>query len=216
MILFGNVISIKNVVNILFTISLIYFSYLMVLITLQYIPIHFDVAFLRIKQYEIQFLHYKIAFFTHVYTSIFVLILAIFQLQNWIRVRYSSLHKYAGKLYVLLILLFSAPSGLVMGYYANGGLYAQISFVLLSILWFYFTFKGYQYAKQNNWQLHQNYMFRSIALTFSAISLRLFKWIIASFFHLPPMDIYVIIAWLGWVVNLIIVEVIIYRKDIKY
>lgn len=216
MILFGNVSSIKTVVNILFTILIIYFSYLMVLITLQYIPIHFDVAFLRIKQDEIQFLHYKIAFFTHVYTSIFVLILAIFQLQNWIRIRFSTFHKYAGWLYVLLILLFSAPSGLIMGYYANGGLYAQISFVLLSILWFYFTLKGYQYAKQKTWILHQNYMFRSIALTFSAISLRLFKWIIASFLHLPPMDIYVIIAWLGWGVNLIIVEVIIYRKDIKH
>ncbi|MEY5049649.1 MAG: hypothetical protein RLZZ175_3008 [Bacteroidota bacterium] len=120
------------------------------------------------------------------------------------------------RLYVLLILLFSAPSGLIMGYCANGGVLAQISFVLLSILWFYFTFKGYQYAKQNNWLLHQNYLFRSIALTFSAISLRLFKLIIASFFHLQPMDIYVIIAWLGWVANLIIVEVIIYRKDIKH
>jgi hypothetical protein len=44
----------------------------------------------------------------------------------------------------------------------------------------------------------------SYALTLSAISLRLFKWIIAVFWQLPPMDIYKLVVWLGWIINLIV------------
>lgn len=55
--------------------SYFYFSFLLLLITLQYIPYNTDVAFLRIKQDEIALDYYKVAFFTHVYTSIFLMIL---------------------------------------------------------------------------------------------------------------------------------------------
>ena len=49
-------------------------------------------------------------------------------------------------------------------------------------------------------------MIRSYALTLSAISLRLFKWIIVFIWAPPPMDTYRIVAWLGWVFNLVLVE----------
>jgi hypothetical protein len=55
-------------------------------------------------------------------------------------------------------------------------------------------------------------MIRSYALTLSAISLRLFKYIIVFIWHPLPMDTYRIVAWLGWVVNLIIAEIIIHKK----
>lgn len=55
-------------------------------------------------------------------------------------------------------------------------------------------------------------MYRSYALTLSAISLRLFKWIIAGTLALPPMDTYQIVAWAGWIVNWMIVELIIIRN----
>ena len=191
--------------------ALLYFSYLMVLITIQYVPVDFDVAFLRIKQDEIKLLHYQIAFFTHVYTSIFVLLLGMFQFSDYVRRRYSSLHRSAGKLYIALILLLAGPSGLIMGYYANGGIPGRISFCLLAVLWMVFTYKAYMYARKKDWKKHKNYMYRSYALTLSAISLRLFKWLIVSVFALPPMDTYVIVSWLGWVFNLLIAEYIIYK-----
>lgn len=215
MTLFGIAISWKNIVSLICFISLAYFSYLMVLITLQYVPIKLDVAFLRIKPDEISQLHYQIAFFSHVYSSIFVLILGIFQFSAFIRTQYTHLHKAIGKFYIALILFLAGPSGLVMGYYANGGLLAKISFCLLAVLWIVFTYKAYKHAINKNWEKHKNFMFRSYALTLSAISLRLFKWIIVTLFELPPMDTYIIVAWLGWVLNLVIVELLIIYKRPK-
>jgi len=58
---------------------------------------------------------------------------------------------------------------------------------------------------------HQAWMIRSFALAMSAITLRGWKYLIVYFFHPRPMDVYMIVAWLGWVLNLLIAEIIIYK-----
>jgi len=189
-----------------------YFSYLLLLITLQYIPYHTDVAFLRIKQEVIVLNHYKFAFFTHVYSSIFLMILGAFQFSNFIQRKYTKLHRISGKLYVGILLLLSGPSGLIMSYYANGGFYAQVSFVLLSLFWMVFTFLSWFFILKKDVIKHQKFAMRSFALTLSAISLRLFKFLLVFFFEPFPMDAYRMAAWSGWIFNLLVVELIIYFK----
>ena len=49
-------------------------------------------------------------------------------------------------------------------------------------------------------------MYRSYALTLSAITLRAWKWLIINVFETAPMDTYKIVAWLGWVLNLLVIE----------
>jgi len=189
-----------------------YFSYLLLLITLQYIPYHTDVAFLRIKQEVIILNHYKFAFFTHVYTSIFLMLLGALQFSNYIQKKYIKLHRISGRLYVGILLLLSGPSGLVMSYYANGGLLAQVSFLLLSTFWILFTFLSFYFILKKQIIKHQKFAIRSFALTLSAISLRLFKYLFVFFFEPLPMDAYRIAAWSGWTFNLLVAEIIIYYK----
>ncbi|MEM6800044.1 MAG: DUF2306 domain-containing protein [Bacteroidota bacterium] len=180
-------------------------------ISLQYIPFDTDVAFLRIKQDYIELSHYKLAFFTHVYSSFFCLLAAFTQFSPYVRKRLPQVHRQAGWLYALSILVFAAPSGFVIGIYANGGLGSQIAFCLLAILWIYFTAKAIWAIKNRNIMEHRYFMIRSFALTLSAITLRAWKYIIVAIFHPRPMDVYQIVAWLGWVLNLILAEYIIYR-----
>ena len=185
---------------------LAYFTGLMVLISWQYVPFRLDVAFLNMKQQVIGRWYYQAAFFAHVYTSIWVLIAGIPQFSDYFRCRYPSAHKVIGYLYVLLLLLVAAPSGLVMAWYANGGISSQVSFVLQAVLWFVFTYLAYRYAIEGSWEKHRRFMIRSYALTLSAISLRLFKWVIVATLAPPPMDTYKVVAWAGWVANLVIAE----------
>ena len=189
-----------------------YFSYLLLLITLQYIPYHTDVAFLRIKQDVIVFNHYKVAFFTHVYTSIFLMVFGAIQFSKYIQKKYVKLHRVSGRLYVGILLLLSGPSGLIMSYYANGGLVAQVSFLLLSSFWMLFTFLSFYFILKRQVIKHQKFAIRSFALTLSAISLRLFKYLLVLFFEPFPMDAYRIAAWSGWTFNLLLAEIIIYYK----
>lgn len=189
-----------------------FFCYLMAEITMQYIPINTDVAFLRIKQEYVVRTHYSVAFFIHVFTSVFVLIAGFTQFSKYIRRHYFQIHKYSGWLYVIATLLFAAPSGLIIGIYANGGFWSRIGFCLLAVLWFVFTLVAMLRLKQKNIVAHQQWMLRSFALAMSAITLRAWKYIIVALFHPPPMDVYRVVAWLGWVLNLVIVEIYIYWK----
>jgi len=55
-------------------------------------------------------------------------------------------------------------------------------------------------------------MYRSFALTLSAITLRLWKVILVYLFQPAPMDVYQIIAWLGWIPNIILIELYLFKK----
>lgn len=183
-------------------------------ITLQYIPVQYDVAFLRIKQNVIYKTHYQLAFFTYVFSSMFALIAGFTQFSNKIRLQYSSVHKIMGYIYFISILIFSAPSGLIMAYYANGGFSSQISFIILALLWWIFTFLAVWFVLKKNFKKHEIFIYLSYALTLSAITLRLWKYAIANTLAPAPMDLYRIVAWLGWIPNLLIAIFIIYKKNI--
>lgn len=211
-------LSAKRNISLFFTVLLIigfaYFFWLMLTITLEYIPVNPKVSFLMIKQTEVeQRPEYLYFFYTHVYTSIFVLLsgfLAIIRKDFGLK----SFHRNMGKVYIFLILLLAAPSGLYMGFFANGGLLSKISFIILGFLWWFSTFKAYQLARQKKFKEHKQWMWRSFAFTLSAITLRMWKVIIVYLFHPNPMDVYQIIAWLGWIPNILLVEYLITKKQI--
>ena len=204
-------ITAKNLFRVFWYGLILYLSYLMVLITLQYIPFKSDAAFLRIKDDVIGLWYYKLAFIGHVYTSIFILFAGIIQFIPFIQIQYPQIHRITGRVYAFMILLISGPCGLIMGYYANGAWISQISFCLLACLWMIFTFKGVEKVLVRSITEHRIWMIRSYALTLSALSLRLWKWIMVGIFQPRPMDVYHIVSWLGWVGNLLIAEIIIYR-----
>lgn len=191
-----------------------YFFWLMLNITLEYIPFDPNVSFLMIKQTEVQDRpEYLPFFYTHVYTSIFVLFsgfLAILRKDFGIK----NFHRNIGKVYIFLILILAAPSGIYMGFFANGGFLSKISFVILGFLWWFSTYKAYLCARQKRFKEHKQWMWRSFAFTLSALTLRIWKVIIVYLFHPNPMDVYQIIAWLGWIPNILLIEYLIAKKHI--
>lgn len=209
-------LSFKNILWIILVIIAAYFCYLMTLITVQYIPYSLEAAFLALKTDEIKLSYYRVSFFTHVYTSLFVLIIGFIQFSKPLRKTLPKVHRFAGKTYIALILLLAAPSGLIMGIHGNGGFYSQVSFCIQAILWFVFTWLAYSSIKKGKTSLHRNYTMLSFSLTLSAISLRLFKWLIVGIWSLPPMDTYKIVVWIGWLFNLAIAFLIILYSRSKY
>lgn len=191
---------------------LVIFSLLMLDITLQYLPIDLDVAFLRIKQEAVALPYYRIAFFIHVFTSMFALAAGFTQFSRRFRSGNAVIHRNIGKLYFYVVVFLSGPTGLIMAYHANGGLYSQIGFSLLAILWITTTAIAVYYISKGNVVEHRRWMIRSYALTLSAITLRLWKWGIVLAFEPKPMDVYRIVAWLGWVLNVLVAEIIIGRR----
>lgn len=162
-------------------------------------------GFLLTKSPSVRYSLYLPAFYVHIVTGSIVLITGVFQLSERLRARYPAWHRTLGKIYVMVLLIFTAPSGLIMSFYANGGWSAQVGFGLLATLWWLFTGRGFQLALQKQWPRHREFMLRSYALTFSAVTLRLYSF----FFALAGLRgefIYNIIVWLCWVPSLLVVE----------
>lgn len=192
-----------------------FLSYLLIDISLQYIPYDTDVAFLRIKQDVINVPFYKLAFFTHVYTAVFVIPAGFTQFSGFIRNNFPRVHKYTGWVYTIVVVCLAGPAGFYMGLFANGGVSSQVAFCLLAILWIYFTSVAIVKVIRGDIKSHREFLIRSFALTLSALTLRAWKFLLVFLFQPRPMDVYEIVAWLGWIPNLIIAELIV-RKYIKF
>ena len=204
--------SLKRYVYYALLLTLAFFLYLMIEITIPYFQLRDDVAFLRIKQVVLDNRVWKMAFYIHVFSACFSLLAGFTQFSNQLRNRQPNLHRWMGYMYVTVILGLAGPSGLVMSIYANGGFYSQIAFTSLSILWILFTARGVVEIKKGNMVNHQKFLLRSYALTLSAITLRLWKLGLALTLQPQPMDLYRWVAWLGWVPNLLLIELYIITR----
>jgi len=171
-----------------------------------------DVQFLALKQAYIHNMVWKTAFYIHVFSAVVALLAGFTQFSSQLLRDNPQVHRLIGKIYVANILFINFPAGLIMGIYANGGLPGKTAFLILDVLWFAFTLKAFLCAKNKRFVDHKNYMIRSYALTFSAITLRTWKLILSNLFTIDLAELYVIDAWLGFVPNLIIAEIII-RKN---
>lgn len=192
-----------------------YCCYLMAGIMLQYVPFHSDTAFLGIKQQYIDLPYYLPAFFVHVFATILVLPAGLTQFSKWLLAHYPTVHRTVGWTYVAVTLCLAAPSGFIIGVHANGGPSSQLAFTLLAVLWFWFTLQALRHARGRNLRQHRFYMYRSFALTLSAVTLRAWKYLIVYLLHPRPMDVYMVVAWLGWVLNLAVAEFIIHKQQSK-
>ncbi|UZR93297.1 DUF2306 domain-containing protein [Chondrinema litorale] len=182
---------------------------LILLKSLDYIEPDFTRGFLIDKQEVFHF--YKFPLFAHMFASPVVLLTGIIQFV-WPQ---NKLHKPLGWLYVLLVILFAAPSGFLMSFYAIGGILSTISFGILSLLWIYFTYKAFRFAVKQNIVKHQQYMARSFILTNSAVLLRIFSYINNHFKLSDSLDSYILISWLSWLPWILIYELILYSKTKK-
>lgn len=189
-----------------------FFSFLMLEITLRYIPASSTASFLQIKQTEVGgYWYYLPVFYIHVYTSMCCLAAGFTQFNAYLLRRRKTVHRTMGYVYAAVVLFFSAPTGFIMGLHANGGWVAVCFFTTLSVLWWWVTLQAIRAAKNRDFRQHRFMMIRSYALTLSAVTLRLWKWTLVQLFHPAPMDVYVIVAGLGWIPNWFCAEYIIYK-----
>lgn len=194
-----------------------YFSWQMYRIVWPYTSGAWDIDFLLTKQMIIHLDHYRFAFYGHIYSSLIVLVSGAFLFSTEVLRRWPQVHRLIGKFYVGLVLGLSAPTALIMGFYANGGWPAALSFIILAPLWWYTTWMGYRTIRNRNVQAHRRWMLRSYALTFSAVTLRGAQMLLGQFLELDPTFQYVLVSWGSWLLNLALIEGYIYcRKNRAY
>jgi len=190
-----------------------YFAFFWVLILcagtfVQYWDFNHDSYFLHIKEAAVKSGWYLPAFYCHIIGSSVILLAGFFQFSKKVY-NNKALHRALGKLYVFGVLFFAAPGAYVMTLFINRGTGVFISFLLQNTLWVVFTLAAFLLVKSGRIDDHIKMMNRSYALAFGAVTLRFYIWLFTVLgngvnFH----NNYLIIAFLSWVPNLILAEVI--------
>lgn len=203
-------ISLKNTKS-LIGYFLVYFilcvaTFLMLRTITSYATFRTDTGFLAFKQEYIHITLWKTAFYIHVFSAVFALMAGFTQFSNEFLQNNRKAHRLIGRLYAWNILVINFPAGLIMAFYANGHLPSRIAFFILDILWFVFTATAVIAVRKGDIGRHRRFMIRSYALTFSAITLRTWKFILSRSFHIDPLHLYMIDAWMGFVPNLLLAE----------
>ena len=151
---------------------------------------------------------WRFGFYTHILLGGLALLSGCTQFLPKLRQKRLALHRSLGKVYVASVLL-SGCAGFGIAFAASGGLMGQLGFGTLSILWLFTTVQAFQAIRKRNISQHQNWMTRSYALCFAAVTLRLWLPIFLGAFGMSFDVAYPIIAWLCWVPNLAVAELII-------
>jgi len=151
--------------------------------------------------------------YIHIFTAIFALIIGPFQLfmkptndrKRW--------HRLLGYGYVLSITV----SGIVSVYlslFATGGWIAGLGFMSLDVLWVATTLTATRKIMAKDIQAHKAWMLRSYALTFAAVTLRIWLAPLALLFGDFEAG-FRVVAWVCWIPNLIVIEAVISRMRLR-
>ena len=164
----------------------------------------------------VQLLHnpvWKSFFYVHISFGGLALLTGWSQFSDKWRRRNLNLHRWMGRIYVVAVLL-SGTAGFYIAYFATGGIISVLGFGLLAMCWLYTDVKAYLTIMKTDVPSHKKWMIRNYALTFAAVTLRIWlPLMMLPFFHLEFLQAYHIVAWLCWVPNLVIAETLIINRN---
>lgn len=130
------------------------------------------------------------------------LLLAPLQLGTGLRRAVPRLHRLGGGVYIGAVLI-GGLGALSMARHSQGP--TGLPFATLATLWLLFTGLGLRHAIAGHIDAHRRWMARSIALTASAVTLRLIL-AVGLVAQLPMGAVYTFSAWACWIVNLAVCE----------
>lgn len=151
------------------------------------------------------------AFYIHITFGSIAMLTGWTQFSQKIRDRHLNTHRTLGKIYVGAVVL-SSTAGFYIAMFASGGITGVLGFGSLALAWLFTVLIAYTRILKRDIKQHENWMIRNYALTFAAVTLRIYLPLATQLFHIDFIAAYRVISWLCWVPNLIVAEMIINKR----
>lgn len=198
-----------------FWLPIIFFSLLLIRNTIPYFSFSKDFSF--IEERAVLFLKpvYSFSFYIHIFAGMFCIGTALLQFSSYILKKRKAIHVWSGRIYVIVVLLLGAPTGMYMSFFAKGGIAEKTLFMFMAVTWFFFTLLGLTSILQKQVIAHKNWMIRSYAMAMTAVTFRIY-YIILYLFDVELTQNYEVSLWISVIGNMLFAEYIIWRKSKKY
>lgn len=143
--------------------------------------------------------------YPHVLIGSIALALGPFQFRRNLLLRRRALHRRLGTVYVVCAAL-TGIVGAYMALYSFGGLTTHLGFGILGALTVTCTVFAYIRIRARDVAAHREWMIRSFALIFAAVTLRIWLPLLVTAYKGDFGPAYAIVSWLCWVPNILLAE----------
>ncbi len=199
----------------IFWLPVAFFSLLLIYNTLPYFS--FNPHFIFIEERSLLFQNgvYTTCFYIHIAAGSICIATALIQFSRYILKKPKAIHRISGKVYVMVVLVLGAPTGLYMSFFAKGSFWERSLFLFMASWWFITTFYGLTTIQKRNIVAHKIWMMRSYAMAMTAVTFRVYH---IAFFLLGwgHLENYEISLWISVIGNMLLTELIIYRQSRNY
>ena len=179
---------------------LLFLAVLMALIGLRYFVYGSAAYFPRQREvYEAR----TFGLLVHIGAMMLAVVAGLFQFLRSLRERHFAFHRALGRVYVAGALV-GALGGLYMAQFSASGAVSDVGFLLLGFGVLIATTYALVRIRTGNVQSHREWMTRSYALIFGAVTLRLYLPFLEAAFG--EQVGYAVVAWACWVPNLVVAE----------
>lgn len=156
---------------------------------------------------------HPVGIYTHVFASAVALALGPLQFSQRLRTARPRLHRLSGRVYLGVGVLFGGLAGLYMSLHAFGGMVSRLGFGCLATAWLVTGLLAFLAIRRHDVAAHRRWMVRNFALTFAAVTLRVYL-PTAMATRIPFELAYPAIAWLCWLPNLLLAEALFNRARV--
>jgi hypothetical protein len=199
----------------LFWLPVIFFSLLLVYNTIPYFSFSSEFSFIEERVLLFAKPLYWWCFYVHIFAGMWCISTALLQFSSWILKKRKKIHIWSGKIYVFVVLILGAPTGMYMSFFAKGSMAERMLFMFMAMTWFITTVRGLQAVHQRNIISHKNWMIRSYTMAMTAVTFRIYH-IIFYLLEWDHMNNYEVSLWISVVGNILAAEYIIWRRSKQY
>ncbi len=151
---------------------------------------------------------WRVGFYSHIIGGGVALFVGWSQFVKSWRVKYVSLHRWLGKIYLFSVLV-GGVAAIGIAPFSSTGWIASLGFGSLGICWLYFTWQAYWSIRRRDVSRHERMMIYSYSACCAAITLRFWLPLLLAGLNLEFSVAYPIVAWLCWIPNLAVAQLIV-------
>lgn len=163
---------------------------------------------------------FQYVLYVHIACAAVALLIGPAQFATALRTRFNRLHRTLGRVYLVAVVV-GGVAGLILAPVNEAGFVGFFGFGALAVLWVVTAVKAYRSVRARDFRSHQAWMIRNFALTYAAVTLRIWIGVLVAthlLLGLPGEETfanaYAAVPFLAWLPNIVVAEIMIARRGL--
>lgn len=145
--------------------------------------------------------------FLHILPGILFILLGVFQFIKSFRNRFINLHRFIGRVYLLLGLIIGVTA-ITMGFWVRfGGIIETSAVTIFGVFFLFALLNAYRHIMSKQYDLHREWMIRAYSIGLAVATMRPVIGLLFAFTDIPFSDFFGYTFWFAFIVHSTVAEI---------